>query len=84
MVGNDAAPTLEQLQDLILESPGFSEFLLGLTAISASMPGPKERMLCAITVEYNKYLRGLGGLPPHQARLLAIAMREMDSEPGDG
>ncbi len=54
MVGNDAAPTLEQLQDLLLESPGFSEFLLGLTAISASMLGPRERMLCAITVEHNE------------------------------
>ncbi|WP_347107527.1 GAF and ANTAR domain-containing protein [Paenarthrobacter sp. S56] len=54
MVGNDAVPTLEQLQDLLLESPGFSEFLLGLTAISASMLGPKERMLCAITVEHDE------------------------------
>lgn len=54
MVGNDAAPTLEQLQDLLLESPGFSDFLLGLTAISASMLGSRERMLCAITVEHNE------------------------------
>ncbi len=30
------------------------------------------------------YLHELGGLPPLQARLLAIAMREMDSESGDG
>lgn len=44
-------PTVEQLQDLLLESPGFTEFLLGLTTISASRLGGPEPMLCAITVE---------------------------------
>ena len=51
MAGNDAVPTSEQLQDLLLESPGFTEFLLGLTTISASLLGGREPMLCAITVE---------------------------------
>ena len=51
MAGNDASPTLEQLQDLLLESPGFTDFLLGLTTISASLLGGPEPMLCAITVE---------------------------------
>ncbi|HKU30642.1 MAG TPA: GAF and ANTAR domain-containing protein [Arthrobacter sp.] len=36
---------------MLLESPGFSEFLLGLTTISASMLGARAPMLCAITVE---------------------------------
>lgn len=51
MARNDAAPTTEQLQDLLLESPGFTEFLLGLATISASMLDGREPMLCAITVE---------------------------------
>lgn len=49
--GNGASPTPEQLQDLLLESPGFTEFLLGLTIISATRLGGSEPMLCAITVE---------------------------------
>jgi hypothetical protein len=51
MADNDALPTAEQLQDLLLESPGFTEFLLGLTAISASLLGGEPPLLCAITVE---------------------------------
>jgi GAF domain-containing protein len=51
MAGNDASPTLEQWQDLLLESPGFTDFLLGLTTISASLLGGPEPMLFAITVE---------------------------------
>ncbi|PTT58929.1 GAF and ANTAR domain-containing protein [Arthrobacter sp. HMWF013] len=51
MADNDALPTAEQLQDLLLESPGFTEFLLGLTAISASLLGGETPLLCAITVE---------------------------------
>jgi GAF domain-containing protein len=51
MAQNDAVPTAEQLQDLLLESPGFTEFLLGLATISASMLGGERPMLCAITVE---------------------------------
>jgi GAF domain-containing protein len=51
MAENDARPSAEQLQDLLLESPGFTEFLLGLTAISASLLGGNAPMLCAITVE---------------------------------
>jgi hypothetical protein len=49
--GSGASPTPEQLQDLLLESPGFTEFLLGLTTISATRLGGSEPMLCAITVE---------------------------------
>jgi GAF domain-containing protein len=51
MAENDALPTAEQLQDLLLESPGFTEFLLELTAISASLLSGNAPMLCAITVE---------------------------------
>jgi hypothetical protein len=49
--GQIPSPTLEQLQDLLLESPGFDEFLLELTVFSAAKlatPGP---MMCAISVE---------------------------------
>ncbi|MDR7084871.1 hypothetical protein J2X01_004188 [Arthrobacter ginsengisoli] len=49
--GTGAPPTPEQLQDLLLESPGFTDFLLGLTTISATFLGSSEPMLCAITVE---------------------------------
>jgi len=49
--GTGASPTPEQLQDLLLESPGFTEFLLGLTTMSATLLGGPEPMLCAITVE---------------------------------
>ena len=51
MADHDALPTAEQLQDLLLESPGFTEFLLELTAISASLLGGETPLLCAITVE---------------------------------
>ena len=51
--GTGASPTPEQLQDLLLESPGFTDFLLGLTTVSATRLGGPEPMLCAITVERN-------------------------------
>ena len=46
-------PSMEQLQDLLLESPGFDEFLLELTVFSASKLAATEPMLCAISVERN-------------------------------
>jgi GAF domain-containing protein len=49
--GQNQAPTPEQLQDLLLESPGFDEFLLELTVFSASKLAAPDPMLCAITVE---------------------------------
>ena len=49
--GTGISATPEQLQDLLLESPGFTEFLLGLTTITATRLGGTEPMLCAITVE---------------------------------
>ncbi|MBD1542618.1 GAF and ANTAR domain-containing protein [Arthrobacter sp. IA7] len=49
--GKIPSPTLEQLQDLLLESPGFDEFLLELTVFSAAALATPEPMLCAITVE---------------------------------
>ncbi|MCT9625984.1 GAF and ANTAR domain-containing protein [Pseudarthrobacter equi] len=51
MARNDSTPVNEQLQDLLLESPGFAEFLLELTMISASLLGSGTPLLCAITVE---------------------------------
>ena len=44
-------PSLEQLQDLLLESPGFDEFLLELSVFSAAKLAAPEPMLCAISVE---------------------------------
>ena len=44
-------PTPEQLQDLLLESPGFDEFLLELAVFSASQLAAPEAMMCAISVE---------------------------------
>lgn len=52
MAGTNELPTIEQLQDLLLDSPSFTEFLLGLTTISASLLGRDGTpLLCAITVE---------------------------------
>jgi GAF domain-containing protein len=51
VTGSGASPTHEHLQDLLLESPGFTEFLLSLTTLSATRLGGPEPMLCAITVE---------------------------------
>lgn len=52
MADMNELPTLEQLQDLLLDSPSFTEFLLGLTTISASLLGSDgQLLLCAITVE---------------------------------
>ncbi len=52
MANNGVEPTLEQLQDLLLDSPGFTEFLLGLATISASTLGAGTGpLMCAITVE---------------------------------
>ncbi|MDQ0921962.1 GAF domain-containing protein [Pseudarthrobacter sp. W1I19] len=43
--------TLDRMQDLLLESPGFPEFLLGLATISASLLGSDGTVTCTITVE---------------------------------
>ena len=44
-------PDSEKLQALLLESPGFTGFLLGLGTISASLFNQDVPMHCAITVE---------------------------------
>ncbi|CAH0290212.1 hypothetical protein SRABI83_04183 [Arthrobacter sp. Bi83] len=49
--GQLPSPTMEQLQDLLLESPGFDDFLLELTVFSASKLAAPEPMLCAISLE---------------------------------
>ncbi|MEA3552344.1 MULTISPECIES: GAF and ANTAR domain-containing protein [Pseudarthrobacter] len=41
----------DQMQDLLLESPGFPEFLLGLATLSASMAGADGQVTCTITLE---------------------------------
>lgn len=52
MAGNDALTTSEEYQDLLLESEGFADFLLGLATISASLlAAGTGTLLCTITVE---------------------------------
>ncbi len=48
---SEAAPTAEQLQDMLLESPGFIDFLLSLSTLAAAALGGKNTRMCAITVE---------------------------------
>ncbi|WP_461172588.1 GAF and ANTAR domain-containing protein [Arthrobacter sp. Z1-9] len=43
--------TSDQMQDLLLESPEFPEFLLGLATMSASLVGAQGQITCTITVE---------------------------------
>ncbi|WP_457973634.1 GAF and ANTAR domain-containing protein [Arthrobacter sp. D1-17] len=50
-MAKDGITTPDQLQDLLLESPGFTEFLLSLTTISASLLAVGQQLSCAITVE---------------------------------
>ncbi|SKC10121.1 Response regulator with putative antiterminator output domain [Arthrobacter sp. 49Tsu3.1M3] len=79
MAGNGMVPTAEQLQDLLLESPGFTEFLLGLTTISASLLGGEDPMLCAITVE-----RGAGPATVASSTDAARRLDEMQYEFDEG
>jgi GAF domain-containing protein len=51
MAASDQTPGTEHLQDLLLDSPGFTEFLLGLSTISASVFSGEASALCAINVE---------------------------------
>ncbi|GAB3550353.1 hypothetical protein GCM10027404_17440 [Arthrobacter tumbae] len=51
MAPDDHIAGIEQLQQMLLESPGFTEFLLDLTTISASLFSTDSPMHCAITVE---------------------------------
>jgi GAF domain-containing protein len=51
MAQDSSLTTSDQMQDLLLESPGFPEFLLGLATISASLLGSDGSVTCTITVE---------------------------------
>lgn len=52
MAGNSALTTANEYQDLLLDSPGFPEFLLGLATITASrLRGDGSPLECSITVE---------------------------------
>lgn len=41
----------EELQDLLLDSAGFSDFMLELALIAAAWLGTGKPILCSITVE---------------------------------
>jgi GAF domain-containing protein len=51
MAQDSSLTTSDRMQDLLLESPGFPEFLLGLATISASLLGSDGSVTCTITVE---------------------------------
>lgn len=51
MAKESTLTTSDQMQDLLLESPGFPEFLLGLATLSASLLGADGPVTCTITVE---------------------------------
>jgi GAF domain-containing protein len=51
MAKDSTVTTSDRMQDLLLESPGFPEFLLGLATISASFLGPVRPFSCTITIE---------------------------------
>jgi GAF domain-containing protein len=53
MAKESTITTSDRMQDLLLESPGFPEFLLGLATISASLLTPEGTVACTITVERN-------------------------------
>ncbi|CAN7207695.1 GAF and ANTAR domain-containing protein [Pseudarthrobacter oxydans] len=51
MAKESTLTTSDRMQDLLLESPGFPEFLLGLATLSASLFGSDGPVTCTITVE---------------------------------
>jgi GAF domain-containing protein len=51
MAQDSRLTTSDQMQDLLLDSPGFPDFLLGLATISASLLGSDGELTCTITVE---------------------------------
>jgi hypothetical protein len=51
MAQDSRLTTSDQMQDLLLESPEFPEFLLGLATMSASLVGAQGQITCTITVE---------------------------------
>ena len=51
MAKESTLTTSDMMQDLLLESPGFPDFLLGLATISASLLGSDGPVMCTITVE---------------------------------
>ena len=51
MAKESTLTTSDRMQDLLLESPGFPEFLLGLATLSASLLGSDGQITCTITVE---------------------------------
>ena len=51
MAQDSRLTTSDRMQDLLLESPGFPEFLLGLATISASLLSSDGAITCTITVE---------------------------------
>jgi GAF domain-containing protein len=51
MAQDSRLTTSDRMQELLLESPGFPEFLLGLATISASLLGSDGPVICTITVE---------------------------------
>ncbi len=51
MAQDSRLTTSDQMQDLLLDSPEFPDFLLGLATMSASLVRPDGQVTCTITVE---------------------------------
>ena len=51
MAQDSRLTTSDQMQDLLLDSPEFPEFLLGLATMAASLVGSDGQVTCTITVE---------------------------------
>jgi GAF domain-containing protein len=65
---HDAA-TVEQLEDLLLDSPDFEQFLDRLAGFSAAVLGGPGILSCTVTVERRHRKRTLAGSDPQAARL---------------
>lgn len=76
--GNDSRHQ-EELQDLLLDSRGFTEFMLELVLIAASGIGGGDPVLCSITVEREGFPRTVAS-----SAAAAMALDERQYALGDG
>lgn len=75
-----SASSVEDLQDLLLESQDFESFLLDLTLYSATLLGTDAPILCAISVQRNGKAFTVASSDA-QARLLDERQYELDDGP---
>lgn len=80
MANESTVTTSDQMQDLLLDSPGFPEFLLGLATISASLITADGPIMCTITVERDGGLTTMASSTPG-GRLLDETQYGFDDGP---